>query len=99
LLIPYAAGSVLLAAATGGVLDRPMGSLDERQRHLRRTLFREPYQTGAALGLVGGLVVAVALRAGEGVMLGLLLLVVGVVFGLPSMVLAWRLPDGIDDDG
>jgi hypothetical protein len=97
-LIPYAAGSVLLAVTTQGLLDRPLRSLDERQLHLRRSLFREPYPTGASLGLVGGLVVAVATRADDALMMGLVLLVFGLVYGLPSMVLAWRMPAALTDD-
>src|SRR5262252_1484092 len=83
-LVPYAIGSVLLGVATQGMLDRPVRSLDERQVHLRRGLFREPYHTGAVLGLAGGLVVAAAARLGDAPRLGLFLLVVGFVFGLPS---------------
>src|SRR4051812_8776933 len=41
LLIPYVIGSLLLAVATQGMLDRPLRSLDERQLHLRRSVFRE----------------------------------------------------------
>jgi len=51
--------------------NQPLRSLDERQLHLRRSLFREPYATGASLGLAGG---------------------------LPSMVLAWRMPVDLTDD-
>jgi hypothetical protein len=98
LLLPYAVGSLLLAVATQGLLDRPLRSLDERQLHLRRSLFREPYVTGASLGLAGGLVVAVATQADDALMMGLLLAVFGLVFGTPSMVLAWRIPVDLADD-
>jgi hypothetical protein len=98
LLIPYAVGSLLLAVATQGLLDRPLRSLDERQLDLRRSLFREPYATGASLGLAGGLVVAVATLAEPALAMGLLVAVFGLVFGLPSMVLAWRMPADLADD-
>lgn len=98
-MIPFAALSVLLAVATQGMLDKPLSSLDERQAMLRQNLFREPYITGVSLGLAGGLIVAVAARLNEATMLGLVLVVLGFVFILPSMVLAWRLPDDVDDDG
>ena len=58
LFIPYAVVTVLLAIATQGLLNRPLGSLDEQQVHVRRSLFREPYGAGVGLGLVGGLVVS-----------------------------------------
>lgn len=98
LLIPYAVGSLLLAVTTQGLLDRPLRSLDERQLHLRRSLFREPYVTGATLGLAGGLVVAGATLADDALMMGLLLAVFGLVYGMPSMVLAWRMPADLADD-
>ncbi len=94
----YAAGSLLMAAATQGMLDRPLRALDERQRHVRRSLFREPYMTGAALGIAGGLVIALALQADDALSMGLLLAVFGFVFGLPAMVLAWNLADDVDDE-
>jgi hypothetical protein len=98
LLIPYAVGSLLLAVTTQGLLDRPLRSLDERQLVLRRSLFREPYVTGASLGLAGGLVVAVATLTELALMMGLLVAVFGLVYGLPSMVLAWRMPADLADD-
>jgi len=98
LLIPYATGSLLLGIATQGLLDRPLRSLDERQVHLRRSLFRDPYTTGATLGLVGGLVVAVATLADDTLLLGLLVAVLGLLYGAPSMVLAWRMPANLPDD-
>lgn len=96
-LIPFAAASLLVGAATQGLLDHPLGSLDERQVHVRRTIFREPYMTGAALGLAGGLTIAVATRVDEGLGMGLVLVALGVVMGVPSMVLAWTMPDEDDD--
>jgi hypothetical protein len=98
LLIPYAVGSLLLGVTTQGLLDRPLRSLDERQLHLRRSLFREPYATGAGFGLVGGLLVAVATRAEPALMMGLVVAVFGLIYGLPSMVLAWRMPVDLNDD-
>jgi hypothetical protein len=98
LLIPYAAGSLLLAIATQGLLDRPLTSLDERQLHLRRSLFREPYMTGASLGLVGGLVVAVATLADDALTMGVLIDVFGLLYGMPLIVLAWRMPEDLAND-
>jgi hypothetical protein len=98
LLIPYAIGSLLLGIATQGLLDRSLRSLDERQVHVRRTLFREPYATGASLGLVGGLVVAVATMAEEALAMGLVVAVLGLLYGVPPMVLAWRMPANPADD-
>jgi hypothetical protein len=99
LAILYLVGAVLLGVATGGVLDRPIRSLDERQQQVRLTLVPDPYVTGATLGLLGGLLVALAVTAGDGPMLGLLLLAGGGLYGLPAMLLAWKLPDRVDDEG
>jgi hypothetical protein len=43
-------------------------------------------------------VVAVATRAEDALMMGLVLVVFGLVYGLPSMVLAWRMPAALTDD-
>ncbi|MDH3681208.1 MAG: hypothetical protein OEV40_14815 [Acidimicrobiia bacterium] len=93
LLAPYAALSVLLAAATYGIMDRPLRGLDERELEQRRSLFREPYVTGTSLGIVGGLVMAAGLGAEDGLMMGTLLAVVGLLYGLPSLVFTWTLPN------
>jgi hypothetical protein len=98
MLIPYAVGSLLLGITTQGLLDRPLRSLDERQVYLRRSLFHEPYATGASLGLIGGLVVAVATLADEALMMGLIVAVLGLLYGMPSIVLAWRMPANPTDD-
>ncbi len=98
LLIPFAAGMLLLAAATQGMLDRPARYLDERELLQRRTLFREPYITGASIGLVGGMVAVGSFGAGGGVMMGALLAIVGFIYGLPMMMLAWKLPDLTHDE-
>lgn len=97
-MIPYLAGAVVLSVATQGLLDRPRSALDERQLETRRSIFPEPYFTGAGLGLAGGLLAATATTAPEGVMAGTFMAVVGLVFGLPSIVLAWSLPDEVDDE-
>lgn len=97
LFVPYMAGSLLLAGSISGLLDRPAASLDERQLSQRLTIGPEPYMTGASLGLVAGVTVAAATRGPEAMMLAVTLLAVLLLYGLPSMILAWRLPDEIDD--
>ncbi len=96
---PFVAASLLLAGSTHGLLDRPQHALDERQLNVRRTIFREPYLTGVAVGLAGGVAVTMATRASDPVMMGWMLLVASAPYGLPSMLLAWRMPDDPDDDG
>jgi hypothetical protein len=98
LLIPYGVGSVLLAVTTQGLLDRPLSSLDERELHQRRSILREPYGTGATIGLTGGLLVALATLADDALMMGAFVAVIGLVYGLPSMLLAWRMPADLNDD-
>lgn len=98
-LIPiYFAVTLTIGVATGGVLDKPMRSLDERQRQARRSLFSDPYATGAALGLVGGLVIAFSLQAEDALALGVFMTVFGALFGLPSMLMAWSTPEVDDED-
>lgn len=98
-LIPYMGGSLLLAATGQYLLDRPLRSLDERQRQVRQSIFASPYAVGAAVGLAGGLVLARALDAqSEASTMGWTLVVIGFVVGLPSMMLVWKLPEPIDDE-
>jgi hypothetical protein len=66
--------------------------------HLRRSLFREPYGAGVGLGLAGGVVVAAATLADEALMMGLVVAVLGLLFGIPLTVLAWRMPANPADD-
>lgn len=94
----YFVGSLMLAVATNGVADKPMRFLDERQRHMRRTLFGDPYVVGVSIGLVGGLLVGLALDASVPVSLGVFMAIFGAAFGLPSMIYAWSLPDLDDED-
>lgn len=94
----YAVGTLMLAVATGGFADKPMGFLDERQRHIRRTLFGDPYLVGVSIGLASGLIVGLTLDASEAVSLGVFMSVFGAAFGLPSMIYAWSMPDHEDED-
>lgn len=98
LMAPYLALAVLLAAATQGILDRPFARLDEREASQRRSLFREPYITGASLGMVSGLLMAAAFSAEDALLMGAVLALMGFLYGLPSVVLAWTLPDDDPDE-
>lgn len=98
-LVPlFLVGTLAIAVATGGVLDKPMRYLDERQQLARRSQFGDPYSTGAALGLAGGLLIAFSLQGEDALTLGVFMSVFGAVFGLPSMVYAWSIPDVDDED-
>lgn len=96
--LPYLVGTLMIAVATGGVLDKPIRRLDERQRQIRRTLFADPYSTGAALGLAGGLIIAFSLQAEDALVLGIFMFVFGLLFGLPTMLYAWSIQDLDDED-
>lgn len=96
--LPYVIATLMIAVATGGVLDKPMRRLDERQRQVRQTIFADPYATGAALGLAGGLVIAFSLQAEDALALGVFMFVFGMLFGLPSMLYAWSIQDVDDED-
>ena len=98
-LVPlYLLATLAMAVATSGVLDKPIRYLDERQRQARRSLFSDPYSTGAALGLAGGLLIAFSLRAEDPLTLGVFMTVFGALFGLPSMIYSWSIPDVDDED-
>lgn len=98
-LVPFGLVSVLLAVSTQGLLGRPVSSLDERQRALRGNLFSGLYTTGACVGLACGVAATVApLRLEPGPAAGVLIVAVNLAFMLPSLVLAWKLPDEVDDD-
>lgn len=94
----YVVATLMIAVATGGVLDKPIRRLDERQRQVRQSLFTDPYATGAALGLAGGLIIAFSLQAEDALALGVFMFVFGLLFGLPSMLYAWSIPDFDDED-
>lgn len=98
LFVPFAAGGILLGGATRGLLDRPVASLDERERHIRLTIFPEPYSVGATFGLVAGMVTITAFDRSDPVMMGMLVPTVSGLFLIPVMVLAWRMPDELDEE-
>ena len=96
-MVPYAVGSVLLAVSIRGLFDHPMLSLDERQRHLRQTVFSNPYYAGATAGLAAGMIVWAAAGLDDASGVGWVVGAFGLLFGLPSMAVALRLPDEEDD--
>lgn len=97
-LLAFAVTSILMTGATGAMFDKPLSRLDERERHVRQTVFANPYFVGGAVGLAGGLIVAWALNQPEPVTAGWFLGVNAFVFGLPSVVVCWTLPDEVDDE-
>lgn len=88
-----------LGLATRGLTEKPMKYLDERERHARQSMFREPYWVGAIAGLGGGLVMADSFNASEAMSTALFFLVFGVLWGLPNTAMALRLPEEESDDG
>lgn len=87
-----------LGLATRGLTEKPVKYLDERERHARQSVFKEPYWVGAIAGLVGGLAVAVSSNVSEAMSAALLLLVFGVLWGLPNTAIALQLPEEEPDD-
>lgn len=94
----YLLGTLMIAVATGGILDKPIRILDERQRQARWSLFGDPYATGASLGVAGGLIIAFSLQAEDALALGIFMFVFGFLFGLPAMLYTWSIPDADDED-
>ena len=82
-----------------GVTEIPISYLDDRLAQLRARAFHDAYYVGVVLALLGGITAQEFLfsAAGDtrpflsivpiGGMLG------GFLFGLPAVMLAWRLPD------
>lgn len=100
LLGPYLFLLMALWGATGGLLDVPAAELDERERSIRGDAFAGAYWFGAIAGLLGGgAVVAVVLgEYAPGFVGGVVIGVAGLVTALPTLILAWRLPDPLLDD-
>lgn len=97
LFVPAFAATLLLAGAIDFLFDRPPASLDERQREVRDTVFDHPYVIGASVGLLAGMVVQGSFARNTGAAVGLAVAVTLAAYLLPSLVLAWRLPDEVDD--
>lgn len=99
LFVPFAIGALVLAGANHGLFDRPVSRLDERERQLRQSIFGDPYAVGATFGLLAGMATVAALDRSDAVMMGILVPVVSGLYLIPGMVLAWKTPDEVDDEG
>lgn len=99
LLVPYLGLNVLLAASTNGLLDRKLSSLDERERMVRMSVFREPYVVGVTIGLLVGAIGFTVLLSEEAWAIGAMLAMYSSVYLIPTSVLAWKLPDEVRDEG
>lgn len=96
---PFAVAAFTLTAATSGLAEAPIGRLDERQQDVRRRMFGDPYQFGATLGLAAGLVAAWAISSDdEALGAGTLIAVIGVLYGIQAVVIAWTMPAEPDDE-
>lgn len=96
MLAPFTAAAVLLDGCVRGVTELGRAQLDERQRALRGWGFARSYRTGALFGLVGGFAAASLMDGDKALLGGVVVLVLGLVMGLPALTLAWHLPD--EDD-
>lgn len=97
LFVPVFAATLLLAGATDFLFDRSPSALDERQRTVRDTVFDHPYVIGASVGLAAGMVVQSSFADDTAATAGLAVAVVMAAYLLPTLLLAWRLPDEVDD--
>lgn len=98
LLIPYLGLNILLSASTNGLLERKLSSLDERERMVRMTVFREPYLVGVTVGLLAGAIGFSVLQSGRAWAIGIMLALYTSAYLIPTSVLAWKLPDRVADD-
>ena len=98
LLIPYLGLNVLLSATTNGLLERKLSSLDERERMVRMTIFREPYVVGVTVGLLAGAIGFSVLQFEEPWAMGIMLAMYSSAYLIPTSVLAWKLPDRVTNE-
>lgn len=84
-----------VGAVTYGMADVSMKRLDEQQRSMRLGLFTDPYMVGATVGLLGGMVAVYALNTDRDLLTSP---IVVAIYSLPALVMAWKLPDGDNDD-
>lgn len=80
-----------------GVTEIPLAVLDERQAELKSKAYLSAYYLGIVLALILGFALAKLMTSGPHV-LPLMGGGVGMLFGLPAMMLAWRLPDEVDSE-
>jgi len=90
-----AIATIAVGGATYGLADLPMRSLDEQQRHMRLSMFSDPYAVGATVGVAGGMLIGANL-GGERELVIVPFFIA--IFALPAYVLAWKLPDEAADD-
>jgi hypothetical protein len=93
--LPAVISLLAIGTATYGLADRSIGSLDEQQRHMRLSLFSDPFAAGAVIGMAGGVGSMIAVERGYD-LLGAP--IVALVFAVPALVMAWKLPDELVDD-
>lgn len=88
----------MLNMSVRGITEIPLKSLDERQGQLKSKAYLQAYIVGVvAAGLLGYAIAqigtdgfhAVPMFAGG----------MGIIVGLPTMLLAWNLPDELDEEG
>jgi len=95
-MVPFAVAFFPLAGCINmsvrGVTEIPLSSLDERMAEQRMRAFHDAYYLGVILAVGGGFALAALMDRGLPV-LGLAMALGGGLFGIPAMVLAWRLPD------
>ena len=84
-----------VGAVTYGMADVSMKRLDEQQRSMRLSLFPDPYMVGALAGLLGGMVMVSVMNTDRDLVMSPIIIA---IFGLPALVMAWKLPDMETDD-
>ena len=92
--LPAVASMLAIGTATYGLADRSIHSLDEQQRHMRLSLFSDPYAAGAVAGIAAGVTAMIGGQRGYD-LLGAP--IVALVFAVPALVMAWKLPDELGD--
>lgn len=97
MLVPFTVATVLLEGSVRGIIELRDGQLDERQRLIRGQTFARSYYTGALAGVAGGFAIANLMDGSKAYMGAAVILVMGLIMGLPTLDLAWNLPDEVDE--
>lgn len=89
----FLVAAVLLAGSIRGLTDLPTRHLDEYQVQLRNDAFRHAYWLAVILGLAGGWLVGELWGSDQDLAFWYALGIFGLLAGLPSVAVAWQMPD------
>lgn len=96
ILLPFIFVMGTLNASIRGMTELRARDLDEREDKVRNTVYARLYWPGLALGMVSAFMMSTMEEGGSLLLVGAGLSVFFVAIGLPTLWLAWSLPDEPD---